>query len=69
MSVLGQVLSHPGVFEVAESMGLGALSALPGPVLDNRLNPWTNGREMPAPAKTTFRKWFEDHREKNREDA
>ncbi len=69
MSVLGEVLAHPGVFKAAESAGLGALSVLPKAVLDTRLNPWTNGREMPTPQKSTFREWFEEHRGKDGEDA
>ncbi len=63
MGVLGEVMAHPGVFEAAERSGLGALSILPKAVLDNPLNPWTHGREMPAPAKTTFRKWHKENRE------
>ncbi len=69
MGVLGSVMAHAGIFEAAESVGLAALRILPKAVLDNPLNPWTNGREMPVPAKTTFSKWFEDNRGENGEKA
>ncbi len=62
MSVLGETLAHPTIFHAAEDLGLKALSVLPEAVVDNPLNPWTNHREMPVPAKKTFREWHKENR-------
>ena len=60
--VLGEVLAHPLIFDAVEDAGLEALAILPKAVVDNPLNPWTNHREMPSPAKQTFREWHKKTR-------
>ena len=62
MSLLGETLAHSEVLRIVEDAGLKTLSILPEALMDNPLNPWTNHRDMPPPAKQTFRAWHKQSR-------
>ncbi len=61
MAVMGETLSHPGVFHAAEAVGIAAVEHLPRAALDNSLNPWSTHRDMPVPPKETFHEWYAKH--------
>ena len=60
MRAAGRVLASPGLFRTAGRLARTALPRLPGFAVNNRLNPWAKGRDLPdAPAKS-FRDLWRD---------
>jgi len=55
----GHVLGHPEEFRLMEEVGAPALDYAPDFLLYNHsLNPWGRQRQLPEPAKQTFREWY-----------
>ncbi len=59
MQAAGAVLAHPALFRAAIAAADRALDVLPDFAVANPLNPWTRGRDMPAPPRETFHQWYE----------
>ena len=57
----------PPEYHVIEKATEPAMSYAPHFLLYNRaLNPWVRDREIPIPAKQSFREWYLANRSKNR---
>jgi L-lactate dehydrogenase complex protein LldF len=57
--VAGHVFGHPKEYQAVERLGEPALDYAPHFLLYNRsLNPWGRHRELPQPAKQSFREWY-----------
>jgi L-lactate dehydrogenase complex protein LldF len=57
--VAGHAFGHPEEFRLMEEVGAPALDYAPDFLLYNRsLNPWGRDRQLPQPAKQTFREWY-----------
>ena len=55
----GHAFGHPAEFRLMEEVGAPALDYAPDFLLYNRsLNPWGRDRQLPQPAKQTFREWY-----------
>lgn len=59
MKAVGAVLSRPALYRASISAADSALKILPQFLVNNRLNTWTKGREMPAPPAETFHQWYD----------
>lgn len=59
MKATGAILSHPKLYRAAIATADGALKVLPDFAVTNRLNTWTQGRDMPEPPRETFHQWYE----------
>jgi len=57
MELMATTLSSSTKFKLAGKMGRLALKYVPFAV-NNKLNPWYKGREMPAPPKESFGEWY-----------
>jgi L-lactate dehydrogenase complex protein LldF len=55
---LGRVMTNPGLYRLGGKLGGRMLNTLPDFILNNRLNPWTKGREMPVFSKKSFREEY-----------
>jgi L-lactate dehydrogenase complex protein LldF len=65
-AVAGHAFGHPEEFRLIEELGAPALDYAPHFLLYNRtLNPWGRDRELPEPAKQTFREWYLANRSTN----
>jgi L-lactate dehydrogenase complex protein LldF len=64
MWLAGAVLNRPRLFAAAGRLGRMMLRIAPRWLVYNRFNPWGRQREMPLPAKESFRDWYRKHREK-----
>jgi L-lactate dehydrogenase complex protein LldF len=55
----GQAFGHPEEFRLMEEVGAPVLDYAPDLLLYNHsLNPWGRDRQLPEPAKQTFREWY-----------
>jgi L-lactate dehydrogenase complex protein LldF len=55
----GHAFGHPEEFRLMEEVGAPALDYAPDFLLYNHsLNPWGRERQLPEPAKQTFREWY-----------
>ena len=55
----GRAFGHPEEFRLMEEVGAPALDYAPDFLLYNHsLNPWGRDRQLPQPAKKTFREWY-----------
>ncbi|GAA4802360.1 lactate utilization protein B [Olivibacter ginsenosidimutans] len=61
MKVMANTLASPSKFKLAGKMGRLALKYAPFTV-NNRLNPWYKGREMPIPPKQSFSEWYRERK-------
>jgi L-lactate dehydrogenase complex protein LldF len=61
MQGMTTVLSSPGLFHLAGSVGRRLMSWFPG-LVGNRLNPWFKQRDMPAPPAESFGEWYAKNR-------
>lgn len=61
MKVMAATLSSPTGFKIAGKMGRLTLKYAPFTV-NNGLNPWYKGREMPEPPKQSFGEWYKERR-------
>src|SRR6202167_5340031 len=58
-AVAGHVFAHPEAFHAAEKATGPVLGHTPHFLLyDRSLNPWGRDRELPKPARQTFREWY-----------
>jgi len=57
MKVMAGVLGSPAVYKISGKLGRTAMRLMPFAV-NNNLNPWYKGREMPEPPKESFREWY-----------
>jgi L-lactate dehydrogenase complex protein LldF len=65
-AVAGHVFAHPEEYHVVETAAEPAMSYAPHFLLFNRtLNPWVRDRELPQPAKKSFREWYLANRSKH----
>jgi len=59
----GHVFAHPEEYHVVEKVAEPAMSYAPHFLLYNRtLNPWVRDRELPQPARKSFREWYLENR-------
>ena len=64
--IAGHVFAHPEEYQVVKQAAEPAMSYAPHFLLYNRtLNPWVRDRELPQPAKKTFRDWYLENRSKD----
>ena len=63
IKTMNVVLSNPGVFRIAGSMGRMFMKYFPF-VVNNKMNPWYKQREMPEPPKQSFRSWYKQNGKK-----
>lgn len=63
MKVMAATLSSPTTFKIAGKMGRLTLKYAPFTV-NNGLNPWYKGREMPEPPKQSFSEWYKQAKSK-----
>lgn len=61
MKIMAGVLSHPAVFRIGGKVGRSFMRLAPWAV-NNKLNPWYKGREMPQPPKQSFHEWYKENR-------
>jgi L-lactate dehydrogenase complex protein LldF len=65
-AVAGRVMGHPEQFRLLGQVAGPALEFTPHFLLSNpTLNPWGRDRELPKPAKLTFREWYLANRSEN----
>jgi L-lactate dehydrogenase complex protein LldF len=65
-ALAGHVFAHPAEYHVVEKAAEPAFSYAPHFLLYNRtLNPWVRDRELPQPAKKSFREWYLKNRSKH----
>src|ERR1700756_72654 len=65
----GHAFGHPEEFRLMEEVGAPALDYAPDFLLYNHsLNPWGRERQLPEPAKQTFREWYLANRSKHGND-
>ncbi len=58
---MNTVLSNPGLYHLAGSVGRKLMTWFPG-LVANRFNPWFKQREMPAPPAESFGEWYAKNR-------
>ncbi|GAA4753047.1 lactate utilization protein B [Flavisolibacter ginsenosidimutans] len=61
MKMMAGVLGSPSVFKISGKLGRTAMRLMPFAV-NNNLNPWYKGREMPEPPKESFREWYKKNK-------
>lgn len=61
MKTMAAVLSSPALYRVSGKAGRSAMRLMPWAV-NNSLNPWYKGREMPEPPTQSFRDWYKQNR-------
>jgi L-lactate dehydrogenase complex protein LldF len=61
MKVMAGVLSNPALFKISGKVGRSVMRLMPWSV-NNGLNPWSKGREMPEPPKQSFGDWYKKNR-------
>ncbi|QJW90371.1 lactate utilization protein [Spirosoma taeanense] len=61
MQGMTTVLSRPGLFHLAGSVGRRLMKWFPS-LVNNRLNPWYKQRDMPAPPSESFSEWYAKNR-------
>jgi L-lactate dehydrogenase complex protein LldF len=59
MKLMATTLASPTKFRLAGKMGRFTLKYAPFTV-NNSLNPWYKGREMPVPPKQSFSEWYKE---------
>lgn len=59
---IGTVMLHPALYRQAGKWGGRMLSFLPKSMVNNRLNPWTKGREMPVSASKSFNELYKNRK-------
>jgi L-lactate dehydrogenase complex protein LldF len=65
----GHAFGHPEEFRLMEEVGAPALDYAPDFLLYNHsLNPWGRDRQLPQPAKQTFREWYLANRREHEND-
>lgn len=57
MQTMATVLANPTIFDIAGKSGRFAMKNLPG-LVNNKLNKWYDGREMPEVPEESFREWY-----------
>jgi L-lactate dehydrogenase complex protein LldF len=62
LKAVGNILSHPELYQIAAAMVDAALNALPHFAIYNALNAWGKQRELPKPSDQTFHQWYRQHR-------
>src|ERR1700741_1575537 len=66
----GHAFGHPEEFRLMEEAGAPALDYAPDFLLYNHsLNPWGRERQLPEPAKQTFREWYLANRSEHGNDS
>jgi len=63
MKLMADTLSSPFKFKLAGKLGRLTLKYAPFTV-NNGLNPWYKGREMPTPPKQSFSEWYQANRKR-----
>lgn len=58
----GDALANPKTYQFYGGIMRRALRYLPRPIVYNWLNTWGRDRELPAPAKESFREWYRKNR-------
>ena len=61
MKTMAAVLSSPALYRISGQLGRSAMQLMPWAV-NNKLNPWYKGREMPEPPAQSFRNWYKQNR-------
>jgi L-lactate dehydrogenase complex protein LldF len=61
MKLMAGVLSNPALFKISGKVGRSVMRLMPWAV-NNGLNPWSKGREMPEPPKQSFGDWYKKNR-------
>ncbi|HUC79539.1 MAG TPA: 4Fe-4S dicluster domain-containing protein, partial [Flavisolibacter sp.] len=61
MKSMAAVLSSPALYRISGQLGRSAMQLMPWAV-NNKLNPWYKGREMPEPPAQSFRNWYKQNR-------
>jgi L-lactate dehydrogenase complex protein LldF len=61
MKMMALTLSKPGLYRFAGKAGRWVMQYLPW-LVNNKLNPWYKQREMPAPPKQSFARWYKQNR-------
>ena len=61
MKTMAAVLANPGLYRIGGKAGRMVMRLMPWS-MNNRLNPWAKGREMPAAPKQSFRDWYKKNR-------
>ncbi|HTE29573.1 MAG TPA: lactate utilization protein B [Chryseolinea sp.] len=61
IGVMDTVLSRPGLYKMAGSMGRWLMKHLPA-ITNNKFNPWYKERDMPAVPKKSFHQWYQQNR-------
>jgi L-lactate dehydrogenase complex protein LldF len=61
MKTMAAVLSNPALYRISGKAGRSAIRLMPWAV-NNGLNPWYKGRELPEPPKQSFRDWYKQNR-------
>ena len=63
MKAASFLFQHPRLFALLGKVGRTSLRVLPYWATHNRLNKWTDARELPVPPKQSFRDWYVANRE------
>ncbi len=61
MKTMAAVLSNSGLYRLSGKMGRTFMGWFPA-LINNKLNPWSKQREMPAPPKQSFNEWYKNNR-------
>ncbi|MBO9571631.1 MAG: lactate utilization protein [Chitinophagaceae bacterium] len=61
IKLMSAVLSNPIVFKVGGKIGRWGIKTFPF-LVNNRFNPWSKQRDMPAPPKASFNEWYRKNR-------
>ena len=62
MKAASVLFQHPQLFAFAGKLGRTSLRVLPKFVTHNRLNTWSNARDLPEPPPQSFRDWYRKNR-------
>jgi L-lactate dehydrogenase complex protein LldF len=61
MKTMAAVLSNSGLYRLSGKMGRIFMGWFPA-LINNKLNPWSKQRDMPAPPKQSFNEWYKNNR-------
>ncbi len=61
MKTMAAVLSNSALYKLSGKMGRTFMGWFPA-LVNNKLNPWSKQREMPAPPKQSFNEWYKNNR-------
>ncbi|RYC69314.1 lactate utilization protein B [Spirosoma sordidisoli] len=61
MKGMAWVLGHPTVYRLSGRIGRWVMQHVPA-LVNNRLNPWYKGRDMPSPPTQSFGEWYDKNR-------